>query len=451
MYKHIGTIARGALLAGGLVLLGAAQSTAQNKAVPPQPVPKTPPPAETPQKTNPAVPPNTKGTPPNPATPSDKASQKALQTPSRTGEAGRQANVQLTEQAQTMMNSLGSMNLQNFNATKPTIVNATDVLNQTQIQDLLQALNSNPQALQNAQRLTEQLRASGRIGANDQIVGFMNGQLFVAHGTGAVTAVQLAPQAQNMLNGMTGLNLQNFNVSRQQVVNATDVLNQNQVQDLINTLNSNPQARQMAQRLTDMLRATGKLQPNQQVVGFADGKIFVAAKVPPIPDLVSGLATLNLQSFNPQTIVIVTDLLNPTQVTELIVAMNNNPQARQIALQLTEQLLAKNTINPDQFVVGFMDGKVMVALTAQQFDILINGLINADLQNVNQLNIISFTDILRKNQVEKLLQTLMNNVDAHRNATQMTQQMQSSGKIRRDQRVVGFMNGSAVVAPLPER
>src|SRR5262249_54098993 len=148
---------------------------------------------------------------------------------------------------------------------------------QNQIQDLLAALRSNPQALQNAQRLTEQVRASGRIGPNDQIVGFINGQLFVAHGTGAVTAVQLAPQAQNMFNGLTGLNLQNFNIERQQVVNATDVLNQNQIQDLMQTLNGNPQAQQMARRLTDMLRAQGKLQPNQQVVGFADGKIFIGA------------------------------------------------------------------------------------------------------------------------------------------------------------------------------
>src|SRR5205823_858235 len=206
MKRHLTTVGLGALLAAGLVILGVANSTAQQKAVPPpqQPPPaqpKTPPPADT-----------------------------------------------------------------------PTIANATDLLNQNQIQDLLQALNNNPQALQNAQRLTEQLRASGRIRADQQVVGFMDGKIFVATAT-AAAAVQLPQQAQNLFNGLTGLNLQNFNVARQQVVNATDLLNQNQIQDLINALNSNPQALQMAQRLTDMLRATGKLQPNQQVVGFADGKI----------------------------------------------------------------------------------------------------------------------------------------------------------------------------------
>jgi len=541
MNAHIGTVARGAVLAGGLALLAALQSTAQSEQPgrPPQPPPKTPPPAETPQKTNPAVPGNqNKGTPPNPATPSPNASEKALQTPSRT-------NVQLPQKAQTMLTDLGTLNLQTFNATNPTIVNATEVVNQNQIQDLLQALRSNPQAQQNAQRLTEQLRASGRIGPDQQIVGFINGQLFVAHGTGAVTAVQLAPQAQNMLNGLNGLNLQNFNVNRQQVVNATDVLNQNQLQDLINSLNANPQARQMAQRLTDLLRAQGKLQPNQQVVGFADGKIFIgtmtataaaqlpqqaqnmfngltglnlqnfnvnrqqivnatdvlnqnqvqelmqalaanpqaqqmaqrltdllraqgkiqpfqqvvgfadgrvfiATRVPPIPDLVSGLANLNVQSFNTQGVLTATDLLNANQIRDLLLALNNNPQARQIALQLTEQLLTANRINPDQLVVGFMDGRVLVALNSQQFQILVNGLANAELQqNVNQLNIINVTEIIRQNQVQNLIQSMNNDAQAQRNAVQLTQQLQTSGRIRRDQRVVGFLNGSAVVAPLP--
>src|SRR5207253_7707096 len=117
----------------------------------------------------------------------------------------------------------------------------------------------------------------------------------------AAANTPLPQQAQNLLNGLSGLNLQNFNVSRQQVVNANTLgLNQQQIQDLIQALNNNPQALQMAQRLTDMLRATGRLQPNQQVVGFADGRIVVATRVPPLPDLVTGLANLNLQNFNPQ-------------------------------------------------------------------------------------------------------------------------------------------------------
>lgn len=548
MNRYLTAIARGAVLAGGLGLLAALQPAhSQQPGQPSQPPPKTPPPAQTPQKTNPAVPgTQNKGTPPTPATPSPNASDKALQTPPRTGQTPSQTNVQLPQKAQTMLTDLGTLNLQNFNATTPAIVNATDIVNQNQVQDLLQALNSNPQAMQNAQRLTEQLRKSGRIGPDQQIVGFMNGQLVVAHGTGEVTAAQLAPQAQNMLNGLTGLNLQNFNVNREQVVNATDTLNQNQFQDLLNTLNGNPQARQTAQRLTDMLRAQGKLQPNQQVVGFADGKIFigamtaaaavqlpqqaqnmfngltglnlqnfnvnrqqvvnatdmlnpnqiqdlmralatnpqaqqmaqrltdllraqgklqptqqvvgfadgrifVATRVPPIPDLVSGLANLNLQNFNSQGVLTASDLLNETQVRELLTALNNNPQARQIALQVTDRLLSNNTIKPDQLVVGFMDGRALVALTAQQFQVLVGGLANAELQNPGQLNVMNITEVIRQNQLQNLMTTLNNDAQAQRNAVQLTQQLQSSGRLRRDQRVVGFLNGSVVIAPLPEK
>jgi hypothetical protein len=558
MQQHTGTLGRGVILAGGLVLLGAAHSAAQNKAQPaqpPPPPPKTqqPPPAQTPQKTNPAVPGNqNKGTPPNPATPatpSDKASNKALQTPSRTGETpSRQSSGPLPQKAQTMLNDLGTLNLQNFLARTPNITNATDLLNENQVQDLLASLSGNPQAQQNAQRLTEQLRASGllrpdqqivgfmdgrlvvatvaanataaalpqqaqnmlngltglnlqnfnverqqvvnatdqlnqnqindlaqalnsnpqaqqmarrltdmlratgRLQPNQQVVGFADGRLFVANVTATAAAnVQLPQQAQNMFNGLTGLNLQNFNVERQQVINATDQLNQNQINDLMQAIQSNPQAQQMAQRLTDMLRATGRLQPNQQVVGFADGRIFVGARVPPIPDLVTGLAGLNLQGFNAQGIVTATDLLNENQVRDLLAALNNHPQARQIATRLTDQLLSGNRINPDQMVVGFMDGRVLVALTAQQFQVLINGLINADLQNVNQLNVINIVDVIREKETQNLIQTLDRDAQARQNAVRLTQQLQSSNRIRRDQRVVGFLNGSVVIAALPEK
>src|SRR4029077_9427699 len=114
-------------------------------------------------------------------------------------------------------------------------------------------------------------------------------------------------------------------------------------------------------------------------------------------------------------------------------------------------LLADNRINPDQLVVGFMDGRVLVALTAQQFQVLVNGLINADLQNVNQLNVINITEVIRQNQVQTLLQTVNADQQAQRNAVQLTQTLQSSGRIRRDQRVVGFLNGNVVIAPLPEK
>jgi hypothetical protein len=449
------------MLAGGLVFLSAAYSTAQQKAVPPpQPPPpvqpKTPQPAETPQKANPAVPGNqNKGTPPNPATPanpSNKASDKALQTPPRTGETpSRQTNVQLPQKAQTMLTDLGTLNMQNFATTTPTIANATEVLNQNQIQDLITALNSNPQAMQNAQRLTAQLRASGRIRPDQQVVGFLDGRLFVANVAAATNAAQLPQQAQNLLNGLTGLNLQNFNVSNHHIANANDLLNSTQVQDLIRTLNSNPQAMQMVQRLSDMLRATGRLQPFQQVVGFADGRIVVANRVPPVQDLVNGLANLNLQTFNPQGILTATDFLTTNQINDLLASLNMSPQARLRALQLTERLLADNRINPDQLVVGFLDGRVLVALTAQQFQVLINGLINADLQNVNQLNVISVNEVVRANQVQNLIQTMEKDADARRRAMQLTQELQSNGRIRRDQRVVGFMDGSAVVAPLPEK
>src|SRR5437899_423521 len=135
MSKHIPTVALGAFLAGAFLLLGAAHSTGQNKGTPPppptppaqpgqpgtRPMPPMPPDKD---KAKPAVPDPNQGkdkTPPNPATPatpSDKASDKALQTPSRTGGTpSRQPSGPLPQQAQTMMNSLGTMNLQNVTTT----------------------------------------------------------------------------------------------------------------------------------------------------------------------------------------------------------------------------------------------------------------------------------------------------------------------------------------------
>ena len=66
-------------------------------------------------------------------------------------------------------------------------------------------------------------------------------------------------------------------------------------------------------------------------------------------------------------------------------------QLRQMQRLQSAKMLSDDPARAYQQVVGFMDGRILVALTAQQFQVLVNGLVSADLSNVSQLNVINIT------------------------------------------------------------
>ena len=206
---------------------------------------------------------------------------------------------------------LANVNVQNA------VIDVSNLLNGNQIQALVQALNQNPQAAQNSQRLTSALRNQGALSRNERVVGVKDGEIFKMNPRTARTAQGRSPPrsspasaspsstssaspaassglpnltAGNVTQNATGVNLGHamlsglVNVNVQQimanvnvqnlVVSVSDVLNQNDIQVLLQALNNNPRASQNASRLTDALRQRQVLAPNERVVGVANGKVF---------------------------------------------------------------------------------------------------------------------------------------------------------------------------------
>jgi len=67
------------------------------------------------------------------------------------------------------------INLQNV------VVDVSNVLNDTQIQLLVQALNSNPQASLNATQLTSGLQRQGQLTSSEHVVGYNQGKIYKKH------------------------------------------------------------------------------------------------------------------------------------------------------------------------------------------------------------------------------------------------------------------------------
>jgi len=88
------------------------------------------------------------------------------------------ANSSMIAQMNTrFVSSLTAANLQNLNV--QTVADINTVLDQAQMNVLFQSLISNTEALRTAQTMTERLRASGQLNANQRVIGFQNGQVFV--------------------------------------------------------------------------------------------------------------------------------------------------------------------------------------------------------------------------------------------------------------------------------
>jgi hypothetical protein len=86
-----------------------------------------------------------------------------------------------------------------------------------------------------------------------------------------------------LLSGLVNVNVQqllasvqvqaNLNV-QDVVVNISDILNDNQIQALVQALNTNPQAALNANDLTSALQSAGVLDPSQWVVGVTGSQIY---------------------------------------------------------------------------------------------------------------------------------------------------------------------------------
>jgi len=84
---------------------------------------------------------------------------------------------QLPAQAGQMLTGLTGLNMTNLPAFS--VNNVTTTLPPAEVALLTQALAANPRAMQIAQTFTQQLRAAGRIGPAQTVIGFRDGQVFV--------------------------------------------------------------------------------------------------------------------------------------------------------------------------------------------------------------------------------------------------------------------------------
>jgi len=89
---------------------------------------------------------------------------------------GTSTNVNLSGDSQQMLDGLVNVNVGSVTA----VANVQDVLNNSQVQLLVQALNNNSSAQQNATQLTTQLQQQGKLQPDQQVIGVKDGKAVVA-------------------------------------------------------------------------------------------------------------------------------------------------------------------------------------------------------------------------------------------------------------------------------
>jgi hypothetical protein len=229
-------------------------------------------------------------------------------------------NATANQLGNAVLNGLVNVNVQQLVANlniQNAVIDISNLLNGNQIQALVQALNDNPQATQNSQRLTRALQNKGALAKNERVVGVKDDKVYKLNprtaraaqarsgptpsrasssapaaptSSGGGTNLSAGPVNQNvtanqlgqaMLDGLINVNVQQVvaNVSIQNlVVSVSDVLNNNDIQVLLQALNQNPQASQNAKRMTDSLRQQNVLSPAERVVGYTNGKVYKYAQ-----------------------------------------------------------------------------------------------------------------------------------------------------------------------------
>jgi hypothetical protein len=198
----------------------------------------------------------------------------------------------------------------------------------------------------------------------------------VASGT---PAGRLSPQAQSMLTGLNGVNVQAANVRTAAGIEAN--LTGGQINALIQAVGANPQTQQNATALTQQLRQRRLIGQDQQVVGYDNGRVLVAtnaqvtaatranraapAFTPQMNTLVTNLAGVNVQALKVQGVTNANTLFNEGQVTAIYDAISASPQARTVADRITMNLLADGLIRGNQRVIGIQDGRAIVTAPNQ--------------------------------------------------------------------------------------
>jgi len=189
---------------------------------------------------------------------------------------------QVNVSGDTMIRGLVNItNITNINIQPGNIVNINTAMNPTQVQALMQSLSANRQAMTNAQALTTRLQQQGLLQPGQSVVGFSDGQAFVSSsGNGTTNAANAsnaanAPTTDSMIKGLAGVNAAQVSLQARNIVSVSSTLDAAQMQSLTQALNANAQATANAQALSRRLQQQGLLRQGQQVVGFADGQVFV--------------------------------------------------------------------------------------------------------------------------------------------------------------------------------
>ena len=99
----------------------------------------------------------------------------------------------------------------------------------------------------------------------------------VANSSG-VAGTQSGTVGNAYLTGLINVNIQNLNLQAQDVIDVSNVLNDNQISLLLQALTSDSTATQNAESMTSALQQQGVLAADEQIVGFKDGKAVKASK-----------------------------------------------------------------------------------------------------------------------------------------------------------------------------
>jgi len=412
-----------------------------------------------------------------------------------------------------MVSGLTNANINIQNLTMNNIVNVTvnNTLPNDQLQNLIQVLQKNPQAMQAADRLTQQLLQAKLLQQGQRVVGVIGDRIFIApddvfarDGRDARDRPRDRDAMQinqgQLLSGLINANINVQNLTINNIVNITinNVMPRDQFQNLIQVLQKNPQAMRASDQLTQQLLQRKLIDQGLRVVGVLGDRVFVAPdnlftgdtgtpNPPNRPDritqeqLLNGLINLNLnlQNLTAQNVVNLqgANLLPNNQVVALVSALNNNVTAKQNADRIA-QALRQAGLLPDGFrVVGVIGDRVFFApndlfgrdraldplrerdrdrgLDRDRMQInqgqLLSGLINANI-NVQNLTVNNFVNVTNNNimsndQVQQLIRTLSKNPQAMQASDRLTQQLLQARLLQQGQRVVGVNGDRIFTAP----
>jgi hypothetical protein len=242
-----------------------------------------------PSGTTPAQPHPGEGRPSDPAIPGNPQARDSVQeTPSRTGTTPSRTPLPANVTATSMVNGLTQVNIGTININNiqnNNIINVNGAMSNVQVHSLISSVQNNTQAATIAQQLTTRLIEARLLTRAQQVVGFQDGMIFVTGrgtagaganvGVGTGAGVNIAVSRDALLNGLVRVNLQNLNLQASNVVNVNTNLNVTQVQEVIDALNVNAEAKANSDKLTAQLMTNGMVQQGQQVVGVIGERIFV--------------------------------------------------------------------------------------------------------------------------------------------------------------------------------